>query len=197
MHLLNNLSDMAEIKTGYPLRGRAKPEPKGDLMLVQMKDVDPLKGVNWSSPIRITDKARKEPETLEEGNILFVGRGSRMFAVYVDKPSGATVASPHFYVINIKDKNRILPRYLTWYLNSIEAQRYYTSNTEGSALPYISRKTLSFTPIHVPPLQTQERIIKTHHCLQKERRLLEELIEQRESLITNILAQTIAQGETA
>jgi hypothetical protein len=191
------LENIAEIKTGYPLRGKAMPQQEGNLMLVQMKDVHPSEGVDWSTPIRIADKSRKQPDFLQHDEILFVGRGSRMFAVYVKEPPFASVASPHFYVISPHRQAHVLPQYLVWYLNSLDAQRYYAQNTEGSALPYISRKALSQIPVPLPPMEMQEHIINTDRCWKKERRLLEELIEKREILITNILAKSITQGEAA
>jgi hypothetical protein len=46
---VTSLSRTLEIKTGFPLREAAKHDAQGDALLVQMKDVDALNGVNWSS----------------------------------------------------------------------------------------------------------------------------------------------------
>ena len=81
---------------------------------------------------------------------------------------------------------------LFWFLNSHAAQKFFASRVEGSALPYISRKPLSELPVTLPDRKTQEIIVKTHHCWKKERRLFEELIQQRETLIENILNKGVA-----
>lgn len=193
----HELSRLLEVKTGFPLREAAKHDAQGDALIVQMKDVDPITGVSWETPITIRTKGRNEPDWLRENDILFVGRGSRMFAVHVSKPPKPSVASPHFYVLRGGDSKKINPHYLVWLLNSKPSQKFYAEHIEGSALPYISRKTLAMLPVDLPDMQTQARIVQAHKCWKKERRLLEELIEQKETLIDGLLEQRIQQGVAA
>ena len=188
---ITTLKAIADIKTGHPLRRAPTRTQSGNLQLVQMSDVDPMSGVNWKSVARIENPGRKAPDYLEENEILFAGRGSRMFAVHVKQPPKDSVASPHFYVVHIKDKAKLSPRYLTWFLNSVEAQRYYARNIEGSALPYISRKILALIPVPMPSFSEQERIVDAYYCWKHQRKLLEELIEQKELHISKILEQTL------
>lgn len=190
-HTTKALSQILEVKTGFPLREAAKHDAQGDALIVQMKDVDSLIGVNWETPITIKTKGRNEPDWLRENDILFVGRGSRFFAVHVSRPLKPSVASPHFYVLRGGDSNKVSPHFLVWQLNSKPAQKFYAEHIEGSALPYISRKTLAMLPVQLPDMQTQARIVQAHKCWKKERRLLEELIEQKEALIDGLLEQRI------
>jgi hypothetical protein len=194
---IHNLVDLAEVKTGFPLREAAKHDAQGDALIVQMKDVDPFEGVNWGSPIRIQTKGRNEPDWLREDDILFVGRGSRFFAVHVSAPPKPSVASPHFYVLRADSRQKINPHFLVWLLNGKQSQKFYAEHIEGSALPYISRKTLAMLPVDLPDVQTQERIFRAYRCWKKERRLLEELIEQKEALIEGLLERSIHQGVAA
>lgn len=189
------LSSVLEVKTGFPLREAAKHDALGDALIVQMKDVDALKGVAWESPITIKTKGRNEPDWLRADDILFVGRGSRFFAVHVSEPPKPSVASPHFYVL--RGGKKINPHFIVWLLNGKQAQKYYAEHVEGSSLPYISRKTLAMLPIELPDLQTQERIVKAYKCWKRERSLLEELIDQKEALIDGLLEQRIHQGVAA
>lgn len=191
------VSDLLEVKTGFPLREAAKHDALGDALIVQMKDIDLLAGVKWETPITIKTKGRNEPDWLRENDILFVGRGSRFFAVHVSKPPKPTVASPHFYVLRGGNKHKVNPHFLVWFLNSKPAQKFYAEHIEGSALPYISRKTLAMLPVDLPDVQTQARIVQAYKCWKKERRLLEELIEQKEALIDGLLEQRIHQGAAA
>ena len=191
------LSSLFEVKTGFPLREAAKHDAQGDALIVQMKDVDSLTGVSWEAPITIKTKGRNEPDWLRENDILFVGLGSRMFAVHVSKPPKPSVASPHFYVLRGGDAKKVNPHFLVWLLNSKPAQKFYAEHIEGSALPYISRKTLAMLPVELPDMQTQERIVQAYKCWKKERSLLEELIQQKEALIDGLLEQRIHQGVAA
>lgn len=194
MHIISQFLD---VKTGFPLRSAAQHNIQGDALIVQMKDVDPLLGVSWETAITIKTKGRNEPDWLREDDILFVGRGSRFFAVHVSAPPKPSVASPHFYVLRADSRQKINPHFLVWLLNGKQSQKFYAEHSEGSALPYISRKTLAMLPIDLPDIQTQERIFRAYRCWKKERRLLEELIEQKEALIDGLLEQCIQQGVAA
>ncbi|MAI62034.1 MAG: hypothetical protein CBB87_06030 [Micavibrio sp. TMED27] len=191
-----NLEAVTDVKTGFPLRKAAKEDFSGDAVLVQMKDVDPLAGVNWSDAIKINTKGSRNPDWLKEDDVLFVGRGSRFFAVHVSSVKKHSVASPHFYVLRNKKAEKILPEFLVWFLNSTPAHKFYTSNQEGSALPYLSRKTLAALPIKLPDLETQKKIINISKCWNHQRQLLEELTEQKDAYINALLEQTL-EGEAA
>ncbi len=190
------LTGVADVKTGFPLRKAAKEDPSGKALLVQMRDVDPFKGVDWSDVIKISTEGRRNPDWLKEDDVLFAGRGSRFFAVHVREVEDCSVASPHFYVLRSKKAEKILPEFLVWYLNSQAAQKFYAANQEGSALPYLSRKTLAALPIQLPDLEIQNKIVSTYKCWNRQRQLLEELTEQKGAYINAMLENTL-KGEAA
>lgn len=195
-HITKNLASVADVKTGFPLRKAAKEDRLGNAILVQMKDVDPLDGVDWNEAIRISTEGKRNPDWLRENDVLFVGRGSRFFAVHIKKVKEHSVASPHFYVLRNKKAEKTLPEFLTWYLNSQAAQRFFAATREGSSLPYISRKTLDMLPIQLPDIETQKRIVNAYECWRKQKQLLEELTETKDAYINALLEQTL-QGEAA
>lgn len=194
--ITTNLASIADVKTGFPLRKAAKEDRAGDALLVQMKDVDPLDGVDWSDAIRISTEGKRNTDWLKENDVLFVGRGSRFFAVNIKQVNEHSVASPHFYVLRNKRAEAALPKFLTWYLNSQAAQRFYAANQEGSALPYLSRKTLDTLPIQLPDIETQKKIVRAYECWRKQKQLLEELTETKDAYINALLERTL-QGEAA
>ncbi len=188
------LADFVNVKTGFPLRKAAKEDPQGDATLVQMKDLRPFEGVNWGTVIPISTEGRRNVDFLKDGDILFVGRGSRFFASLIKSPREDSVASPHFYVLRNKKQNKISSEFLVWYLNSQSAQKFYTTNQEGSALPYISRKTLDSMPVQVPDIERQKEIVNAHKYWQKQKSLLKELIHEKDAYINAILEKAV-QGE--
>lgn len=190
------LSDVVDVKTGFPLRKAAEEDRHGDAMLVQMKDVDPLGGINWSHVLKISTAGSRNPDWLKENDVLFVGRGSRFFAVHVKKAQEHSLASPHFYVLRIKKAEKVLPKFIVWYLNSQIAQKFYITNQEGSALPYISRKTLDTLPLQLPDIETQKKIISAYECWREQKQLLEELTNTKDMYINTLLEQTL-KGEAA
>ena len=192
---LINLKNLATLMAGHPLRGSIENVPDGDIAVVQMKDVNPEGRINLAQLYRVVLSGRKKPDYLRKGDILFVGRGYRIFAVLVDKDLERTVAGPHFFIISVKPNKGggVRPDYLTWYLNHKQAQRYFSQHVAGTALPHINRSALEDLPIVVPPLEVQARIVKAHDCHLKEKALLEKLIVKKKLFLDGILDKTLEQ----
>ena len=180
------LGMVSRLQAGHPLRGRVEDDPAGDISVVQLKNADPVAGVDMTDLPRITAAGRKEPTFLRHGDILFVNRGLRFFGAYVDKPRDRVVAAPHFFIIQA-NRLKVLPEYLVWFLNSRRAQRYYSQCAAGTALPHITVKTLEALPVEVPSLERQALIAKVHRCSLRERELTEHLLERHELLISSLL----------
>ena len=190
------LKTLALLMAGQPLRGSIENVPDGEVAVVQMKDVDPENGLQKDRLYHINLTGRKKPDYLCQGDILFVGRGYRIFAVLVDEDLKQTVASPHFFILRIKSERLIRPDYLVWYINHTRAQRYFSKHVAGTALPHINRQTLEDLPVILPPLQVQERIVNAHRCRLKEKALLEMLIEKKKHFLDEILDKTLEHYET-
>jgi restriction endonuclease S subunit len=158
-----------------------------------MKDVDPEGGVHSDRFYRVNLTSRKKPDYLRQGDILFVGRGYRIFAVLVDENLKQTVASPHFFILRVNPERLIRPDYLVWYINHTRAQRYFSKHVAGTALPHINRQALEDLPVILPPLQVQERIVNAHRCRLKEKALLETLIEKKKHFLDELLDKTLEQ----
>ncbi len=191
-----NLKNLVILMAGHPLRGSIDDTPGGIVAVVQMKDVDPERGINKDQCYRVNLTGRKKPDYLLLGDILFVGRGYRIFAVLVDEDLKQTVASPHFFILRVNPKSPVRPDYLVWYINHTRAQRYFSKHVAGTALPHINRQTLEDLPVCLPPLQTQELIVNAHRCRLKEKALLERLIETKKHFLDEFLDKTLEQHET-
>ena len=191
-----NLKTLAILMAGHPLRGSIDHTPGGEVAVVQMKDVDPENGIQKDRFYRVNLTGRKKPDYLRQGDILFVGRGYRIFAVLVDEDLKQTVASPHFFILRIKSERPVRPDYLVWYINHTRAQRYFSKHVAGTALPHINRQTLEDLPVILPPLQVQERIVNAHRCRLKEKALLETLIEKKKLFLDELLDKTLEHYET-
>ena len=190
------LKTLALLMAGQPLRGSIENVPDGEVAVVQMKDVDPENGLQKDRCYRINLTGRKKPDYLRQGDILFVGRGYRIFAVLIDEDLTQTVASPHFFILRIKSERLVQPDYLAWYINHTRAQRYFSKHVAGTALPHINRQTLEDLPVILPPLQVQERIVNAHRCRLKEKALLETLIEKKKLFLDELLEKTLEHYET-
>ena len=56
------LSEVANITTGYPFRGRIKPSSESEVLILQMKDIGDDLEVDWSSCVKADLVGKKEPE---------------------------------------------------------------------------------------------------------------------------------------
>ena len=189
-----NLKQIASLMAGHPFRGSIQNAPDGDVAVVQMKDVDPEKGLDSASLYRVHLTGRKKPDYLKRGDILFVGRGYRIFAVLVDQDLENTVAGSHFFILRVKpNKQDVSPDYLAWYINYKQAQRYFSQHVAGTALPHINRTVLENLPVILPPLKVQEQMVRAHYCRLREKALLERLIEKKKLFLDGLLEQTLEQ----
>lgn len=183
------LKQIAVINAGYPFRGRIPEQADSSVLAVQMRDVSMVDGISWSEcvPAKLTGK--RKPDYLAVGDILIAARGSNNYAVQVDdalvESGKQAVAAPHFFVVSLKDKN-ILPEFLTWLLNQAPAQRHFEQSAEGTLTKSIRRSVLEDAPIIVPSLAKQRMIVAMANTLREEQKLMQQLINNGERMMSGI-----------
>lgn len=183
------IAELLHLQSGYPFRGSIEESGDGDALAVQMKDVDPEHGVNWSGVTRTTLAGRKQPDWLKAGDILFVSKGARFYAVCIDEPPSAAVCSPHFFLLQVLPRAELLPAFLAWQINQPPFQRQLQQAAEGSSQLSIRRPVLESLTLSVPSLADQQRIVALADLARQERRTLHQLIHNREQQL-----QALAEG---
>ena len=172
------LRNLAILRTGYSFRGRIESAEEGDFLAVQLKNIDMDEGLKHEELTRTTLPGRAPSMLLENGDIAFVARGNRNYAVCAKDISSPTVLSQHFIHMRIQGTKQIFPEYLTWYLNTAySAKRHLRKAAQGTALPTITRAMLENMPIELPDLKTQQKIVAIHETHLLEKQLLQKLIE--------------------
>jgi hypothetical protein len=184
------LKQIVSLMAGHPFRESIQNTLDGDVAVVQMKDVDPEKGFDSTELYRVNLTGRKKPNYLQRGDILFMGRGNRIFAALVDQDLDNTVAGSHFFILRLTTYS-VSPNYLTWYINHKQAQRYFSQHVAGTALPHINRSALESLPVILPPIAVQEHMMRAHYCRLKEKALLETLVEKKKQFLDELLEQTL------
>ena len=79
------LSNIASISAGHPFRGRIPESIEGDARVVQIRDINEYDQVIWNDLIHTNITGRKQPDWLQQGDILFSARGQRNRATLIDK----------------------------------------------------------------------------------------------------------------
>lgn len=187
-----SLGDVVDVRSGHPFRGSIEESAEGNAMAVQMKDVDSECGVNWTDVIRTTLVGRKQPDWLKAGDVLFVSKGVRFYAVCIDEPPSPAVCSPHFFHLQVASHVPLLPAFLAWQINQSPFQRQVQQAAEGSSQLSIRRPVLESLTLSVPSLADQHRIVTLSELARQERRALYQLIHNREKQI-QALAEDLAQ----
>lgn len=184
-----SIGSLTSLQGGYPFRGSIEESAEGGALAVQMKDVDPDHGVNWSGVTRTTLAGRKQPDWLKAGDVLFVSKGARFYAVCIDEPPSSAVCSPHFFLLQVMPQAPLLPAFLAWQINQPPFQRQLQQAAEGSSQLSIRRPVLESLTLCVPSLADQQRIVALADLARQERHTLHQLIHNREQQL-----QALAEG---
>jgi len=189
-----SLGYAVRVRSGYPFRGSIDESANGNALAVQMKDVDSDVGVNWAGVIRTSLAGRKPPDWLKAGDVLFVSKGARFYAVCIDEAPTPAVCSPHFFHLQVAPHVPLLPAFLAWQINQPPFQRQLQQAAEGSSQLSIRRPVLESLTLCVPSLADQQRIVALADLARQERNTLHQLIHNREQQL-QALAEGLAQAD--
>ena len=192
---LSRLKDLSTISSGYPFRGRIDDGARGEVSVVQIKNVDAETGVDWENLVRTRLTGRRKPDLLRKDDILFIAQGGRNIAACVKKIDVDAVCSPHFFLIRLKWGVPLLPAFLSWQINQTMAQRYLSVSATGSHVTGIRRQVLENLPVSVPDMEKQEKIVAFHEMVVREKKLLLDIIENR-NLQMRALVKTVFAEQT-
>lgn len=185
------LGDIAHIISGLSLREMPQIDEKGEFFLLRVTDVS-RSGVFHSKEgmQRIRIHAKKTPEFLKPGDVVFFGRGVRPFAVLLESIPDKTLPSPYLWVLRLRSKE-VMGEYLAWFLtHSQAAKRYYLRANQGSALTNIPKPALVSLPVWIPPLDQQALWPKLQGALMKEKELMDRLAGCRQALMDSLFERT-------
>jgi len=167
------LKHIAVIQTGV----FAKPAKEGQIVYLQSKHFDENGILKSSLYPDLKSDSISEKHLLQIGDIIFAAKGTKNFAALYESKNKPAVASTSFFVIRLNEdfQDKILPEYLTWYLNSASAQNYLKSQAVGSSIVSISKSVIDELEISILDLDTQKAILRITHLRNAERKLLQQI----------------------
>jgi restriction endonuclease S subunit len=184
------LSSLATLSAGHPIRDAVRDVPGGDTAVVQIRNVDSEKGVNWPTVARTNLTGRRQPDWLKTGDILFAARGQRNVAVVVDHPPVQAVCSPHFFLVRIKERKAVVPEFIAWQMNLPNVQQYFAQSATGSYIKSIRRDVLEKVALQIPSLERQRLLVRLAQAASREKELMLQLIENRQREL-DLVAQNL------
>lgn len=183
------LQNMTSIQTGSYL----KPEPFGDVIYVQGKDFSGTSQLDKSATPSIQYHAKLERHLLKRDDLLVVAKGNRNTCYVFNDDSRKAIASSTFLVVRIaeKEKSKILPAYLAWFINHPQSQTFLGGLSKGSGISSLSVVSLGELEITIPTLDKQELILKIHGLGKIEQSILLQLAELKQQYNQQLLFNSI------
>ena len=182
MHV--KLSDIVFMRSG--IYGKVMPLGQGSIRYIQVVDfkegfLSPLS----SSSAMIKDVGKDTKHFLKENDILFVAKGTYNYATvyHLPKEYYPAVASSSFLVLQIQERDAVLPDYLCWYLNHPQTMKILKLNSKGTSIPSISKANIQNMKIHLPSLKHQQLIVKIDGLLERERILQKNIYDLNKELL--------------
>jgi hypothetical protein len=188
------LEAVSAIFAGHPLRGAVEALPAGDIAVVQMRNVDVERGVDWNKVARVTLPAGRSTNFLAVNDVIFTTRGARNFALALEDVRAPAVCSPHFFVIRLNDPAAILPEFVAWQMNQRPAQEHFQREATGSYILNIRREVVENLPLSLPPVDKQRAVVALAQAASTERAAFAKLIDNRNHQLEAIALGLHAQG---
>ena len=180
---------ITEIKAGYTFRGKIQTVQDADVAIIQLKDIDyEFQQINLPSVfLPISDF--NPNHFLQKGDVLFIAKGTRNMAVIYNN-EGNSIASSVFFILKT-DKNKILPEYLTWFINNKKTQAFFNRMKSGTSTLNITKDVLGDLEIEIPSMEIQNRIANYCNLCRKEYIIMDKLIEKKKALNEQLMLNLI------
>jgi hypothetical protein len=192
------LGDLVDIRPGYPFRGRIETSATGDGYVVHPRNVSSEQLMFSNSGKQPMEMAvfqgRKAPDFLQHGDVLFLAKGHRNFAVCVDDVPSNTVITPFFFLLRVNEPQAasVLPAFLAWQMNHGAAEMYFARGGQGTAVRSIIRAQLENLPILLPTVEKQQFMVELVIAAQQEKNIMSKLIENRQQQLKAIGRQLLS-----
>lgn len=153
-HVDMKMADIAEIRQGMAMAGRAAGARAGDwpLRIVESADVvDDRVKLEGLREIAVRRDGRSENHLLRPFDILITARAQAVKVALVPPQVTLTVASATLLVVRTFDPGAGLAHYLWYSLSSTQGRAEIAARLTATSLPTLSAKALGDVSVTVPP----------------------------------------------
>ncbi|MBA4391078.1 MAG: hypothetical protein C0399_09080 [Syntrophus sp. (in: bacteria)] len=190
------IKEIADIQMGYQFRGKVEPDPKGTHKVVQIRDFDEFLNLHVEGLCAVTPKGDATRYTVSKGDVLFLSRGHRNYAIPIMDHLENTIAASYFFILRTRT-NTVLPEYLAWYLNQVPAQEYlYNIARRGTHMPLVPLSAFADLVIEAPDIKTQSTIVELSKLMEQEQKLLDRLQARRSQFIRTVCLKAAKKRRT-
>lgn len=176
------LIEVAEIQPGMPFRSRIETEARGEVAVIQARDLGSDGRVRLDGAARLHSlPASPRRGFLQAGDILFQPRGTRFPAAVYEWAKVPAVAAAPLWVLRA-DRSRIVPEFLVALLMSPDTQAILRQTAAGTYVPQVPREAIERLRIELPDLSSQGQLAGLARLARRERELTDRLREMRARL---------------
>jgi hypothetical protein len=177
------LANIADIRTGFPFRSKVIDDPSGKIAVVQMKDIGDAGRLDPNGYLHIQEEPAHGRHLLRQGDVLLQSRGSKFPAAMLETDING-IAALGLHVL--RPGKEVLPEYLSWVMNHPQIRDSLIGLARGSYIPFLSKADLAELRVPLPPLATQQRIVKVARLEREAARLTDHLKTLREHYTATI-----------
>jgi len=131
---------------------------------------------------------RVEAHILRDNDVLFVGKGNRLFAWCYRQTGQPAVASSIFFVLR-PDTKMVYPQYLAAILNTPLSKAAFSQIGGGTNIFSIRKSELGAFQIPLPSMRQQKKVAAFAQLYQQEIELTQQLIAQKQKLYSAIISK--------
>lgn len=194
--MIQPLSSIATTVTGITLRDKPAALLPEDAFLIHLSDLDAAGILQFHTMIPVRLEKQFERFIAEPGDIVFRGRGAGIAAAVMPETPHPVIAVSPLMIIR-PNRSKVNSEYLAWQLTTEDARRHYAQHLQGSAIIGIGKRDLETLEIHLPPLQTQQKIGKLIKLQDQEARLFARYQTARAKLVNTQISKAILQEKAA
>lgn len=181
------LSQVADVRIANAFRG-ALPEGQGGQRRAMTSGMlDLLETGKVERLPFLPDDWLHGARTLEEGDIVLLGRGGLQAVAYKGPPGIVAPFSP-LMVLSVTDPARADPRYLAAVLSLPDTRARAEAAMQGTSIRMLGRKEIAAMKVPLPPIARQRLIVELSELQTREAALLHDLSQARSRLLAAICA---------
>ncbi len=172
------LAEVAHITAGFAIATAVSHDPDAGFQVLLPRHIGEEGGwfryndAEHATRMALPDRANRY--LLQAGDVVVVARGERNRAALVVDCPYRTVASSAMLVLRPR-KELVVPEFLEWQLNQVQAQAAIAQARKGSTSPMVTADDLGEVEIAVPDLATQRRVVQVVELVRAEQELLAKL----------------------
>ena len=181
-----SVASISEIRFGL----YAQPDPLGSAAYLQVRQFTEDGRLTTQADEYINIDKKTEAHLLKAGDVLFAGKGNRLFSWCYTLTDYPVVASSIFFVLR-PDQRLVYPEYLAAILNAPQSKAAFQQLGSGTNIFSIRKSELGAFEIPLPPMAQQKRIAALATLHQQEIELSQKLIAEKQNLYNASISKLI------